>query len=193
MRVALIAVLVIASASIARAEPPGLVIPTPAYETAEPMIVFVDAPAEESSYRWQVIASDAVAVTAAVFALRKESEDLATVGLVAYGLGAPMVHAGNGHGRRALGSLALRVGLPLLGGYLGAKLSPPPVCAQGADLGGDCTSGDTIAKGIVVGAIAAMAIDAWVVAKPERKPSRTWSPNAAATSGGVSVGVSGSF
>jgi hypothetical protein len=204
MRLVLIAAVVATSMSAlaARAEPPGLVIPVP----VEPMPMLVsqplpEAPAAPASYRWQVVTADAVAIGSLALASQNQSKDLGMFALASYALGAPIVHAANGHAGRALGSLALRVGLPLLGGYLGGSLDRTSNCAirpaAGDTLsdgcGGDTFPGPGFAKGIAIGAVAAMALDAWLVARPEKQVRRTWSPSAAAVRGGLSLGVAGAF
>ncbi len=191
------------------AEPPGLVIPVPVDGTPFVAIDTQDAPAgapigfvmlpeapvpsAPTSYRWQIVAADVAAVGSLVMALENGSKDWASFGLATYGLGAPMIHAANHHGGRALASLTVRIGLPLIGGMLGARQG----C--GAPAPGDGACGDSgfpddgYVKGIAIGAVAAMAIDAWLIARPEHKPSRGWSPTASAMHGGVSVGASGAF
>ena len=198
MRAVIIALLAV-FASTARAEPPGLVIPVPLDRPLLPTIT-TEAPspvAKTRSYRWQVVAVDVVAVGSLALALRDRSDDWGYVGLATYGLGAPIAHAASGHGGRALGSLGLRVGLPLVAGFLGSRLETAPQCevSPGGALAlcdGTFPS-DGVAKGLAVGAIAAMALDAWLIAKPEPKHRRMWSPNAAASQNRVSVGVSGAF
>jgi len=207
MRVAILAVLglIVADVSVTRAEPPGLVIPVPEGSDIQGaptiMVVMPEAapPTETSSYRWQLVAADAAAVGSLALALRdgNRGNDWGTLGLATYALGPPIVHAANGHGGRALGSLTLRVGLPLIGGLVGASLDAPPSCApnvQGNDSFCDGSfPGNGLAKGLALGAVAAMALDTWLLARPERRPARGWSPNASALRGGASFGVSGAF
>jgi len=197
MRAVIIALLAV-FASTARAEPPGLVIPVPLDRPLLPALT-AEAPVAKTtpSYRWQVVAVDVLAVGSLALALRDRSDDWGYVGLATYGLGAPIAHAANGHGGRALGSLGLRVGLPLVAGFIGSKLETAPKCevspGGGMAFCGGTFPSDGVAKGLAVGAIAAMALDAWLIAKPETKHRRMWSPNAAASQNRVSVGVSGAF
>jgi hypothetical protein len=212
MRAAMIAVLAFAAldGSVSRAEPPGLVIPVPmqqpevVHDTEDgpgaPMVVVAvpevaeDEPAPRS-YRWQLLAADAAAIGSIAIALEHGGDDWGTFGLATYTLGAPMVHAANGHGLRALGSLTLRVGLPLLGGFAGARDEASCGAPAPGDVGScnDSFPGPGFAKGIALGAIAAMALDTWLLGKPARRSSRGWSPNASALRGGASVGVAGAF
>jgi hypothetical protein len=197
---AVLAVLAVLAADVvlARAEPPGLVIPVPTEQPA-----FVTAPAGEapveqrSSYRWQMLALDTVAIGSLAMAVKDDSENWGMFGLGAYALGAPIIHAGNGHGGRALGSLGLRIGVPLIAGFVGMQIGARDPC--GAPMPGitalcDGTSPDArFAKGLVVGGLLAMALDTWLIARPETKVRRGWSPTASATRNGGAVGVSGAF
>ena len=108
------------------------------------------------------------------------------IGAAGYLLTGPAMHEG---APRALGSLALRAGLPLL-------------AMQYAKARRDCSGGglacDTVGgmpEGLLVGMVAAIAIDTIFIARPvrvERKPPAIL-PTASALERGVAVGVTGSF
>jgi hypothetical protein len=152
---------------------------------------------QRSSYRWQMVAVDAVAIGSLAMAVNDDSEDWGMFGLGAYALGAPIIHAGNGHGGRALGSLGLRIGVPLIAGFVGMQTGerarcgvrrcPHPELCDGTFLD------ERFAKGLAVGAVLAMALDTWLIARPETKVRRGWSPTASATRNGGAIGVSGEF
>jgi hypothetical protein len=100
------------------------------------------------------------------------SEDgtaVASLGLVGYGLGAPVVHLAHGRGWRALGSLMLRGGLPLTFGVIGANMED---CSP--DASGDFTCGGAgAALGWLAGIGTAIALDAALLAnEPEPAPAQ---------------------
>jgi hypothetical protein len=203
MRAAVIAALLATSVapSLARAEPPGLVIPVP---VAEPVFVrpiamtVVETPGEPKSYRWQMLSVDAAAIASIGIAFDRHSHDWLELGVGSYVVGAPIIHAANGHGMRALGSIVLRVTLPVLGGFAGAGLDKPQcgdtISGAPADFCDGTFPGPNLQKGVALGVLAAIVIDTWLVARPERqRPRRSWSPTAAALHGGASVGVAGAF
>jgi hypothetical protein len=119
-------------------------------------------PAPISSYRWQAATADAVAVTAAVAGFSLEGTDgsldyvpsnmLMGIGIGGYYLGAPIVHAAHRHFGRAGVSLALRVGLPVLGGAIGSQFAN---CGPNEFLCGL----DEFGKGFAAGAAAAVFVD----------------------------------
>jgi hypothetical protein len=75
---------------------------------AEPSVPEANSsPPHDVWYGWQVMISDGLAMTA-LAASGNGRSDLAVTSLAIYGLGAPLVHAGNLQGWRALGSLGLR-------------------------------------------------------------------------------------
>ena len=184
----------------AYAEPPGLVIPTP---TAHPHLVFAAPPVEHvverRSYRWQVIATDVAAAGALAYSLSHDHDESGMAGFAAYGLGAPIVHAANGHGLRAIASLGLRAGIPLVAGLAGARLDDRGIyCASADGIGGDCKGITTTERagfyeGLVVGAVVAMVVDCAFVAQPETRVRSGWSPTAGALRGGGTIGVAATF
>ncbi len=219
----LLGLALITDGAVARAEPPGLVIPVPLVVSPRPLNLVADPqdesdgalgqgarrapalasahveaePATTPGYRWQVVASDALAIGSVVLGGKTASDGWYTLGMGSYLFGAPLVHAANGRTGRALGSLTLRVAIPLVGAFGGAKLDSPR-CGAPAPGARDACASDTFpsrgfATGIVLGAVAAMALDTWLLAKPVHKPTRGWTPNASALRGGISVGVSGAF
>ena len=145
------AALTIASGSgIARAQSraPGMVAPSPS--PAEPTEQVT------TSYGWQILAMDAVVIGATV---ASESEEILVGGYV---FGGPLVHMFNGQPKTALGSLALRTALPMLGAAVGSSTAD---CDDNAEefL---CGLGEAVV-GIMIGATLATAIDAAVLARKQ--------------------------
>jgi hypothetical protein len=135
---------------------------------------------ETTWYGWQTLALDATAIAlwgaaAAFDDARYASPSYSTygelsdaaiaAGFVVYLLGPPLLHLGHGNGEKVATSLLLRLGLPIAGALVGGAVGR---AALGS--GGDADVPYPLAAGIVgfvAGGIAAMAIDAAVVA---RKP-----------------------
>lgn len=211
MRRLLVASIVLATVvlitTIARAEPPGLTIATPITPAPWSSIQSIDTgvaalapapPAENTkSYRWQIVLADAGSLLAGLFAPALGVRDDGAIAMIyggTYALGAPVVHAVNGHPWRAAGSVALRVALPYLGVQIGHALQGEPDCPPDANLCGDAVVEWGLIFGITGGALTAIVIDTWLLAKPTtRSAKRGWSPTAAPASGGATVGVSGWF
>jgi hypothetical protein len=117
-----------------------------------------------------------------------------------YLLGGPAVHAFNGNGRKAIGSLAMRAGFPLLGATLGAAAAESD--CQGSDEM-FCGLGH-VAVGMMAGMVTASVIDAAVLAKTttrtERAPAAINYGGVAANpdvrvskNGSFTLGLTGSF
>lgn len=172
--------------AIATAEPPGLTPP------AAPLAPQGDQPLVES-YRAQVVAADALASLASLAAAHTHTPGVGVIGLATYVLGAPLVHLAHGRGTRALGSVALRVGLPLATvGVIAATRHPD--CSASADVCDDADLG-ALMIGLAGSLVAASVIDAVFLAEgDEPPPARSWAPTLApTTSGGLTLGVGGAF
>lgn len=128
-------------------------------------------------YGWKGLTVDGAALSLAAAALvtasgdTQQGEDWATrlviAGTVAYGAGGPAVHLVHDRPWAALGSLGMRGALPILGAvaWRGAVTCPPP-----GEEYGSCGTGP-ILFGLAAGAVAAMALDATLLAwdRPERE------------------------
>ena len=79
-----------------------------------------------------------------------------------------MIHAAHGNGEKSLLSGALRLGLPLLGGLTAAAVTPSHPDDEGNDMGYVLA----IAGGAIAGAIVAMAIDDFAIARYTTKVSK---------------------
>jgi hypothetical protein len=184
-----IAVLVVAlSVSIAAAEPPGA---TPVYSPPGMTPVFEPpAPALEAGYRFQTALADGAAVGLFMLGASSNSSGLADAGLGTYLLGAPIIHLSHNRPGRAAGSLALRLGLPIIGVMVGIKShhSCPnnDICDEGP--------GAEAVVGLLGGVVAASVIDTAFLAKGDDAPARpSWSPSVTANQHGFGLGVAGAF
>jgi hypothetical protein len=183
---------VLALARVAAAEPPGLTVAPPGLA---PVVELPAPPPLEPSYRGQTAIVDGVALGLFFIAISTNDEPVGYLSLGAYVGGAPLVHLAHHRPGHAAGSLALRVGLPFVGGLLGEKLGEQTQCSGIND--GTCASGgryERMGLGIIGGMIAAMVIDTAVLAKGDEAPApASWSPAIAARRDGITLGFSGSF
>jgi hypothetical protein len=163
---------------------------------AEPPAIDSGLAPERVSYRWQIVLADIAAVSAALVSAQPgidREDEFRAAGYGTFALGAPIIHAANGHGRRAIGSLALRVGLPLLGAYVGAKFLHPN-CPPDASLCGDAHPHSGVVIGVGAGVVTALIVDTWLLARPTvRSSKRGWSPTASTGNHSATVGVAGRF
>jgi hypothetical protein len=193
-----------AVASVARAEPPPPVGPTIA--APQPPVVV----SQRAWYGWQTLLVDGAATGLLVASIPIQSNDanvpLFVGGLGTFALGAPIAHVAHDHPWRGLGSLGLRLGLPAIGLAVGAMVAPTVAGDHPNDTTGAGAVSEMIAGGLVgagIGAVAAMAIDASVLAwdsgpAAPRDSSRAQSfariaPNVGVTPRGASVGLAGTF
>jgi hypothetical protein len=177
-----IPLLLVLGAGTARAQAPGL---TPITTTEAPETI-------EERYGWQILLADLAAIAAG--AATEEGE----ITLAAYLGGGPVIHLAHGSPGRAMGSLALRAGLPLAGALLGVAIEEPS--CEGEFL---CGVGGLIIGG-TLGVLTASAIDIGVLAKKSRRVERPRgllrlgsidaNPSLAPTRDhGMSLGLSGTF
>jgi len=168
------AVLVIALAHSAAAEPPGIAAPVPAA-----------APSSEPSYRLQTATVDGIAIGLTTLAFSTNNDAAGYTGIGTYLLGAPIVHLVHDRPGRAAVSFGLRVALPLAGAAIGDK--------QGGCHGDVCDSGQA-GLGLFAGMVAATVIDTLWLAEGDETPARaSWSPSVSAGRGGASLGLAGTF
>ena len=151
-------------------------------------------PSDESvvpSYRGSTLASDGVAVGALAIGVAARADFMAVLGLATYVVGAPAMHLTNQRYGRAAASVAMRVGLPLLGAVIGDSL--PRDCGPSGDCMGPPAA---LFLGLAAGGIAAMAIDTIFLAKGDPHPSQpqlAWRPVAGTTRDGLAIGIAGQF
>jgi hypothetical protein len=185
--VAVLAVLVFTTT--ARAQPGNVAPVEPAVPPEPP----------RPSYRLQTLAADGMAIaTIATMVLLPEltaehvNDAIGPLWLAPYVLGAPVVHAAHDRWGRALGSTALRLGMPLLGGMIGASIHP----------GDNHDDWSGLIGGIMVGMVVAMVADTAVLSagasEPPREPNTrvarsSWGPMVHAGRNQVSAGIGGAF
>ena len=192
MRRAVLASIVLAAivlvTTIARAEPP-LTGETPSW-SVQP--VDGTAPVEYESYRAQLVVADLAALGLLVVGADGVGppDVLTQAAIGTYALGAPLVHLGNGHGLRAVASLALRVALPAAGAAIGVRLQGHSECTSCIDNPPPLVG---LIFGLGVGGLTAVVLDYAVVGKPVKVTRSGWVPSATPLRGGATVGVSGGF
>jgi len=176
--------------------PPSTIAPA----GGEPMKEEPGPPPKKYGYRWQVVSADAAVVAMSVL-INQISKDggerpgaLATFTIASYFFAAPMVHGIHRQGKRALGSFALRAGLPLLLGLLGEQIDSTPEC----DTCEDTLRSDGKVIGLTAGVLISMALDTVLLARPiykrsERTPRAAWAPVLSGVRGGATAGVFGTF
>jgi hypothetical protein len=155
-------------------------------------------PTKDSWYGWQTLLVDAAAlgmVLAAPAGGEHTRDPLLVAGVGTYALGGPAVHLAHAGVGRALGSLALRAGLPIGGAFVGMALG------TASDHSGDAIAGGLVGFGL--GLVGAVAIDASLVAWEEGTPKPrdaapppkplAFAPSVAVTPHGASLGVVGAF
>ncbi len=153
-------------------------------------------------YGLEILLADGVALGMAAVSLKVEQPGLGILGLTTYAMAPPIVHFIHGRPGRAAASFGLRIGSPAVGMMTGIALGcAVGWCSSRGDFGwvGAFIGG---AVGVGTGAIAAMVVDAVVLARePDvtvRVP-RGWdgkpriAPTVSALPGGGAVGVGGSF
>jgi hypothetical protein len=91
---------------------------------------------------------------------------MGAVGVLGYALGAPLVHVGHGHAGKALASVSMRIVAPIAGAFVGFGMAD----CDGHDAESYCDL-DAAAEGFLLGALAAVVIDATVIANEDVRPS----------------------
>jgi hypothetical protein len=146
MRLSLL--VVVGLANVARADPPGLTQPVSA---------------GEPSYRLQTAGTDLAAIGLGLLGHYQDSSGLTDAALGMYVAGSPIVHALHHDYGRAAASVALRVGVPLLLGGIGAAISSGQCNADC----GDVPWAGGLLLGLTIGAVAASAIDIGYLSRGE--------------------------
>jgi hypothetical protein len=178
----------------------GPVFPTPPGEPS----LGRDTAAFERWYGWQTLLTDSASLSLVGIGVataestsgggRGAAIALSAVGAIGYALGGPIVHFEHGQKGNALGSLALRAGLPV-GGALAGYLVGLGGCAGKEDPGVPCPVATSMIGG-VTGLAAAVLVDALGLGYgPIASEGRTvvFAPTVEAAQSGVRVGISGAF
>lgn len=152
----------------------------------------------EVQYAGLTLSSDGTAAGLALGGLSpisNKNETVIALGALLFVAGAPSIHLIHGERGKALGSLGIRIALPLIGVLVGERLGPGDnVCATHEGDGGGCppraTRGQLIGAGI--GAAVAIAFDAVLLAR-----TRVSDPGIAPHVGGadstLTFGLGGAF
>lgn len=150
---------------------------------------------EYLDYRGYMALTDAAAVAVLIAAAAADSPPLGYTGVGLYALGGPVFHLAHEQGGRAAGSLALRVGAPLLLGLGGFALGASS-CSSSVDGAGEyddnaalgCGLGEIALGGfgVLSGMLLAVLVDDIVLGKVRLDPTSTES-NTAST--GVRAGL----
>jgi hypothetical protein len=168
-------------------------VPTPPPEGSQ-----AEAPATTRSfYGWQNLGVDAASI--ALLALSLDADDdvggtlMASVGLGGYLFGSPLVHALHGHGERAAGSFALRLGVPVGLGALTWAVEDHPDCDNNSEW--FCGFSEAIMPVFVgmLGAGAVVLADDFGLAYDEKPAAPRFVPTFQASHGGMTFGLAGTF
>jgi hypothetical protein len=180
MHLAAVAVVLGLASTAAFAEPPEV---TPQLKPVP------DQPLVES-YRLQTAVADGIALLTLVAA--HDQSVTGEFGFGMYLLGAPIIHIIHRRPGRALGSLALRAGIPLTAALLLAS-SHQNSCPSDSTQCDDLSGIGLAAIGLIGGATLASILDTAFLAKGDDPPARSWGPAVTPSHGGVTLGVAGSF
>lgn len=176
----------------ATAPAPGPLVVTPA--STEPLAA--TAPDRElESYRLPLALTDTASLVLIVVGVAGENEGTAGLGTLGYALAGPIFHGAHGHGSRVGASLALRIGLPLMGALIGEHLGRhhhyhcdfDEICDESSEQAG---------AGKFLGMLGAVIIDDVFVTQPvELRPRSgvSWAPQVNVTGRHVGLGVVASF
>lgn len=200
MRIAVAAAVLLVTTSIAAAQAPGETMswdPDPVPPSAATERVTV-------SYRGQVIAADVASLGLAVLspALAPDAPSLSALGVTGFFVAAPLVHLAHGRGSAAAKSLALRVGLPFVGGLVGYRIGPNDLsCVESVGEDGSVPHGGCgdhgsllgLLLGVAAGGVTAMYVDARYLSSYETTRPATWTAGLRPTHGGMSLSVRGAF
>jgi hypothetical protein len=157
-------------------------------------------------YGWQTLIADGASVAVTALGAASQIAPVGFMGVGGYLLGAPSVHVAHGNPGRAVGSLLLRAGLPVLGFAAGAAAfhQPDSQACAGRE---ECWNFSGLAEGLALGLAGiatSVALDAAVFAREsapsaidsDRAPSptkATATPQLGYVRGGAVVGVGGRF
>jgi hypothetical protein len=182
----------IAAPSILVAPPPRLAPPRSIPAVSPPG----DRDETEPSYRVHLVVADLIALGLAVTTTKAG----VVAGTAIYLFDGLVIHGSHDRPGRGLGSLALRVGLPVLSTFVGSAISwsrQDPRCLQGdSDFCTDDEVNPGALYGLGIGLLGAMVIDTAFLARPatmHRRPAAAWSPRVSATREHVAFGITGGF
>jgi hypothetical protein len=172
---AIVCVLLLRAGGAAGQVPPAL--PERWPEAAPAVPIAPPAPQNMRWYGWQTLLADTSAITLTLLltiSVNQQHDDTAVIGAAligaaAFTFAAPSIHAVHGNWGRAGISLALRLGLSLVGAAIGAGIGESECSQYFYDHEG-CAVGYGFA-GLIAGAATALIVDAAAVAR-EAVPAR---------------------
>jgi len=197
LRVLLTLVLTAAAMHTARADAPSSVPPAPAGYQWQLAPVETKPQEPVRWYRGEMLLADTAAVGVGVIGLSfadsgggyRAVEWYYLPGALAFAAAGPIVHGLHHDSTGAVESLALRIGLPLVGAML-ASASYGKSCYDGCS---DTNFGMEVMGGIA-GAATALIIDDGFLAHERPAPRPGWTPVLTPTrNGGATVGIGGMF
>ena len=121
----------------------------------------------DASYASETTLVDGAAVAMFVYGVATETQPFPGLGILTYGLGAPIAHFTHGNVAKGIADIGIRIVAPFVVAVPGAMISAlfmPPHHE------GDGTTDIGVLTGLALGAAFAMAVDALVLAK-ERVPA----------------------
>ena len=125
------------------------------------------SPPESQSYGAQIVLADLGAIL--VGALASNQSGSAVPILMTWSLASPVIHVGHGHPGRGLLSLALHMGTPIVGAFIGVEMES---CGGASSRDDDLCGLAGLALGGLAGMVAATTIDAAVLAQlPDERPA----------------------
>lgn len=161
---------------------------------AAPVDRDVTPPPETVWYGYKLLIADAASFGLLVAGMSADMAPVGVPGLAGMFIAAPAVHLSEGEGGRALGSLGLRLLMPVAGGLIAGGLYE---LDQKDSRDCDCMGGIfAVAGGMALGLAGAMIVDAaWLGwgKKATAEKSVALLPSLAVTPNGASMGLAGRF
>ena len=141
----------------------------------------------EHTYGSQILLADLVGVTLMGVGAMSDTWSIVGTGMAVSTLAPMAIHAANGNGKGAVVSVLMRPALVFVGGMIG--FASAASCYEGEWF---CGVGEAVIGG-AAGYATAAVLDALLarVDRTERRPQ--WAPHVAVTSGGMRVGIGGTF
>jgi hypothetical protein len=164
-------------------------------EVVTPVVPLTAGPPARVWYGWQVLAADGALLGLTAVALAGDAEDLGQLSLLGFFVAGPLVHRAHAGGSRALASLGMRLGLPVVGAIIGVSTA---TCSPDEWL---CGVGEA-AIGMATGMAVAIAIDSiWAyedstpMPAPTRPPRASWSvtPTVKVSETSAGIGLAARF
>lgn len=160
------------------------------------------SPPETVWYGWETLLHDGLATGVFLAGRKTHQAALAWIGAGLYAVGGPATHGERGREDKVRLDVALRLMAPVVGSLLAEALLGPPRMGDAAAPRPTGQNFHVLADGAAAGAVAAMLIDAYLIAFTQAEPaghdadaSRAvrWSPSVGAAPHGGTLRVEGAF